>query len=85
MLRFRKTVAALLLALVPSSAAIATDRAAPPDAIDYSMFYLADIRDSIEELKYYRKAVFVPAPGPDSATAKAIAAEFTAPTDSAPA
>ena len=25
---------------------------------------LADIQESIEELKYYRKAVFVPAPGP---------------------
>jgi oligoribonuclease len=34
---------------------------------------LGDIRDSINELKYYREAVFVPAPGPDSATAKAIA------------
>ncbi|NUR07589.1 MAG: oligoribonuclease [Nocardioidaceae bacterium] len=36
---------------------------------------LADIRESIEELRYYRAAVFVPAPGPDSETAKAIAAE----------
>jgi oligoribonuclease len=34
---------------------------------------LADIRESIEELRYYREAVFVPAPGPDSATARAIA------------
>jgi oligoribonuclease len=34
---------------------------------------LGDIRDSINELKYYREAVFVAAPGPDSATAKAIA------------
>ncbi len=34
---------------------------------------LADIRESITELKYYREAVFVPAPGPDSATAKAAA------------
>ena len=34
---------------------------------------LADIRDSIMELRYYREAVFVPAPGPDSATAKAAA------------
>lgn len=34
---------------------------------------LADIRESIEELRYYRDAVFVPAPGPDSATAKQIA------------
>ncbi|MCC3278989.1 oligoribonuclease [Arthrobacter sp. zg-Y40] len=35
---------------------------------------LGDIRDSINELRYYREAVFVPAPGPDSATAKKIAA-----------
>ena len=37
---------------------------------------LGDIRDSIEELKYYRAAVFVPMPGPDSETAKGIAAQF---------
>ncbi|MDQ3627715.1 MAG: oligoribonuclease [Actinomycetota bacterium] len=36
---------------------------------------LADIRESIEELRYYRSAVFVPPPGPDSATAKALATE----------
>ncbi len=35
---------------------------------------LADIQESIEELRYYREAVFVPAPGPDSATAKRVAA-----------
>lgn len=35
---------------------------------------LADIRESIAELRYYREAVFVPAPGPDSETAKALAA-----------
>lgn len=34
---------------------------------------LADIRESIEELRYYREAVFVPSPGPDSATARRIA------------
>jgi oligoribonuclease len=34
---------------------------------------LGDIEDSIRELQYYRAAVFVPAPGPDSATSKAIA------------
>ncbi len=34
---------------------------------------LADIQESIEELRYYREAVFVPSPGPDSASAKAIA------------
>jgi oligoribonuclease len=36
---------------------------------------LADIQESIEELRYYRAAVFVPSPGPDSETAKNIAAE----------
>ena len=34
---------------------------------------LADVQESIEELRYYRDAVFVPRPGPDSATAKEIA------------
>ncbi|MDO9380707.1 MAG: oligoribonuclease [Nocardioidaceae bacterium] len=38
---------------------------------------LADIRESIEELRYYRSAVFVPAPGPDSETARALAAEVS--------
>jgi oligoribonuclease len=35
---------------------------------------LADIRESIQELRYYREAVFVPQPGPDTATAREIAA-----------
>ena len=35
---------------------------------------LADIRESIQELGYYREAVFVRPPGPDSATARQIAA-----------
>lgn len=35
---------------------------------------LADIQESIEELRYYREAVFLPPPGVDSATAKEIAA-----------
>jgi oligoribonuclease len=35
---------------------------------------LADIRESIAELRYYREAVFVTPPGPDSDTAKEIAA-----------
>ena len=35
---------------------------------------LADIQESIEELRYYREAVFVPSPGPDSNTARGIAA-----------
>ena len=34
---------------------------------------LADIQESIEELRYYREAVFVPSPGPDSAMAREIA------------
>jgi oligoribonuclease len=36
---------------------------------------LADIRESIAELRYYREAIFVPQPGPDSETAKTIAAK----------
>jgi len=36
---------------------------------------LADIQESIEELRYYRAAIFVAAPGPDSDTARAFAAE----------
>jgi len=35
---------------------------------------LADIRESIEELRYYREAVFVPSPGPDATGSKTIAA-----------
>ena len=35
---------------------------------------LADIQESIEELRYYREAVFVPSPGPESEVARAIAA-----------
>lgn len=35
---------------------------------------LADIQESIEELRYYREAVFQPQPGVDSPTAKQIAA-----------
>ena len=34
---------------------------------------LGDIKDSISELKYYREAVFVAAPGPESAQLKEIA------------
>jgi oligoribonuclease len=37
---------------------------------------LADITESITELRYYRAAVFVPQPGPDSETARAIAAKI---------
>ena len=38
---------------------------------------LADITESVQELRYYREAVFVPQPGPDSATAREIAARHT--------
>jgi oligoribonuclease len=37
---------------------------------------LADIQESIEELRYYRAAVFVPPPGPDSDQAKELARRF---------
>jgi oligoribonuclease len=37
---------------------------------------LADIRESIRELEYYRRSIFVPLPGPDVDQAKAIAAEL---------
>ena len=39
---------------------------------------LADIQESIRELEYYRRTVFVEQPGPDVEAAKAIAAEITA-------
>jgi oligoribonuclease len=38
---------------------------------------LADIRESIDELRYYREALFVPPPGPDTPTARAIAARIS--------
>src|SRR6516164_8179960 len=37
---------------------------------------LADITESIQEMRYYRDTVFVPPPGPDSATARQIAARY---------
>jgi oligoribonuclease len=37
---------------------------------------LADIQESIEELRYYRAALFVPPPGPDSESAKSLAREY---------
>jgi oligoribonuclease len=40
---------------------------------------LADILESIRELRYYREAVFVPQPGPDTATARRIATRFASP------
>jgi oligoribonuclease len=36
---------------------------------------LADIQESIEELRYYRAAVFVPSPGPGSVDARQLASE----------
>ena len=39
---------------------------------------LADILESIQELRYYRKAILVPEPGPDSETAKGIANSLSA-------
>jgi oligoribonuclease len=39
---------------------------------------LADIKESVRELEYYRRTIFVPGPGPDVDTAKAIAVEVAA-------
>jgi oligoribonuclease len=46
---------------------------------------LADIEESIQELRYYRKAVFVPPPGPNTDEARAVAAEVTAAPGATPA
>ena len=40
---------------------------------------LADIRESIRELDYYRKTLFVPPPGPTSEEAQAVATSLIAP------
>jgi oligoribonuclease len=40
---------------------------------------LADIRESVQELRYYREVVFVPQPGPDSATAREAAKRYAEP------
>ena len=45
---------------------------------------LADITESIQELRYYRETVFVPPPGPDSATARQIAARLGGPGEPCP-
>lgn len=37
---------------------------------------LADIKESILELQYYRRTAFVPAPGPTTQAARAVAAEL---------
>jgi oligoribonuclease len=46
---------------------------------------LADIQESIRELRYYREVIFVPLPGPDSATAKQVAAKVVAAAQGSPA
>ncbi|MFV0461804.1 MAG: oligoribonuclease [Nostocoides sp.] len=46
---------------------------------------LADIRESIAELRYYREAVFVPEPGLDSETLRAIAERHVVPASDKPA
>jgi len=48
--------------------------ASPPKAGGHRA--LADILESIHELRYYREAVFVPPPGPSSAAARDIAARL---------
>ena len=40
---------------------------------------LGDITDSVRELRYYREAIFVPQPGPDSTTARALGAKHEGP------
>ena len=40
---------------------------------------LADIRESIRELDYYRRTLFVPPPGPTTEEAQAVAASLTPP------
>ena len=42
---------------------------------------LADIQESIRELRYYRRTVFVPPPGPSTSEIAAVAAQVGAPTD----
>jgi oligoribonuclease len=37
---------------------------------------LADIRESIQELRYYREVIFVPQPGPGSSAAREIASHY---------
>jgi oligoribonuclease len=46
---------------------------------------LADIRESIEELVYYRQAIFVPQPGPSTDEARGIAAALRGEEPPAPA
>lgn len=46
---------------------------------------LADIRESIDELRYYRETVFVRPPGPSTEAAKATATRLSAATTTSPA
>jgi oligoribonuclease len=46
---------------------------------------MADILESIAELRFYREAVFVPQPGPDSEAVKAVAVHHEVPSGSVPA
>jgi oligoribonuclease len=41
---------------------------------------LADIQESIRELRYYRRTAFVPPPGPSTSEIAAVAGEFQPPT-----
>lgn len=45
---------------------------------------LGDIKDSINELKYYREAIFVPGPGPDADMLRELSGQFTAVKPQAP-
>jgi len=45
---------------------------------------LADINDSVRELRYYRETIFVPLPGPDSVTAREIGARHSRPGAASP-
>jgi len=47
---------------------------APPKSGNHRA--LGDIKDSINELKYYREAIFVPAPGPDVDLLREISGQF---------
>jgi oligoribonuclease len=42
---------------------------------------LADIHESIRELKYYRRTVFVPLPGPSTSEIAAVVADLDGETD----
>ncbi|TMM27998.1 MAG: oligoribonuclease, partial [Actinobacteria bacterium] len=46
----------------------------PPKGLSHRA--LADIKESIRELEFYRRTIFVPPPGLDVDAAKAVAAEI---------